>query len=529
MNMQQNITNDLAEVLEKRNFKEIAFLYYQKFGFSLIPIQITSDSKKTSIKWKKYQDKPQTISDIDSMEWNSKIDGIAMVNDGKFISLDFDKCDDEKFVFQLAEDLGINSFIVKTGRGFHIHLELEGLYKIYELFGSEKSVYILQPKNEKLLDHIEIRLKRCYTVLPPSRHYVGRDYKFISGVPENAPQKVCAEKLIKTINKYFVINESPREETTPNKITTVDDLLNGVQEGHRHNVLVTLFGVYFTEGLEKNLILKTLEMWNKQNTPPIGDKELKNQINDLWKRYSRGLDNIFHQFPNCLLALTDDVELKLKKILCYSVVEFGSELRLITKYELSNHISDYHKECKKFVEEYEIRSKRKDQIVRIGEELIRSVISREFDYDLFSVYVGIVSFLGRDNKPAKPISNDIIAYRALGYKNELDYLMSETTQKPLSKYKIRKSVELLEKMNFIRTYKLRRSVMTYYSTRISTKQKLAEYIVTREKNKIQNKIEEEKFRKEKLEELSKIRNELKELRDENKKTDKSLHSSLKLI
>lgn len=520
--MQQDIKSDLAEVLSKRNFREIAFFYHQNFGFSLIPIQVTSESKKPLNKWKAFQDKTQTNRDIDSMKWDSMANGIAMINDGKFISLDFDKCKDENYVFQVADDLGINSFIVKTGFGFHIHLELDDLDKFYDLVGNESSVYTLQPKNVKLLDHIEIRLNRCYTALPPSRHYIGKDYAFISGLPEDEPQKVSAEKLFETIQKHFLFNKNIENMPALNNLSTFDDLLNGKKEGHRHKALITLFGLYFKQGLDKEFIMKTLEMWNKRNSPPIDDKELKNQINDLWKRYAKGLDNVFHQFPNCLLALSGPVELKLKKILCYSVVQFGSDPRLINKYELSGFISDYHNECKKFVERYEHTSKRKDQIVRIGEEMIRKIIEKEFDYDLFSVYVGIVSYLGRDNKPAKPISNDIISYRALGYKTEVDYLMSETTQKPLSKYKIRKFVGLLEKMNFIRTYKLRRSVMTYYSTKISSKKQLADYVTTREKNKILKKIEDEKLRKEKLEELSKIENELKQLRDENKKTEKSL-------
>jgi len=520
--MKAECRNDLLELFNTNDFKEVALFYNSNFGLRIIPVQITPDSKKPLQKWKEFQDRAQSKLDIDSMIWDHDINGIALVNDEKYISLDFDNCKDEIFIIKLVNELGINSWVVKTGRGFHIHLELEDPQNFYSQIGDKKSFYTLYPIDESLLGHLEIRIKHCYTVLPPSLHYLGTKYTYITGIPNAKPEKVNAQTLIKVISKHFTLSKLKNEPTKPDSKLHFNDLLKGVSQGQRHNALTKVFGIYYSQGVDKKMILETLLMWNKLNIPPIDERELRLQINDLWNRYARGLDNVFHQFQNCLLALKDPAELKLKKILCYSIVQFGSEARLIDKYKLTEVIQEYYNECSSFVKEFESKSESKDQIVRVGEQLIRNVIDKKIDYDLFSVYVGIISFLGRDNRPAKPISNDTIAFRALGYKTELDYLMSDCSRKPLSKYKIRKMVEKLEKMNLIRTFKLKRAVMTYYSTKIKSKGALAEYVCKIQNNKIQKKIDDEKLRRGKLEEILDANNKLKNIRNENKKLESTI-------
>jgi len=499
------------------DFKKIAIKYHQDFDLKVIPI----NNKKPLTEWKSYKDKEQTLQDIDSINWNTQTNGIAIIQDGKFISLDFDKCKDEGFIYQIANELNINSWIVKSGDGFHIHLELDNLKEFFQLIGKKSGCYTLEPIKKDLLDHAEIRIINHYTVLPPSLHQSGKEYKFITGNPLDKPQKVSAALLLSTLKKYFVFQK--QKETTKNNPGEFENLLNGVSEGQRTNALVKLFGIYFNQGFDKQFITKNLELWNKQNKPPIEETEFSKQIKYLFHRYSKGLDGVFHQFQNCLLALNEPIELKLKKILCYSVIEFSSNFKIISNLNLTDKANDYHLECKKFINDYETRSQRKDMILRIGEKMILSVLKKQLEYYLFSVYCGIVSYLGRGNKAAKKISNDIISYRALGYKNELDFLMSETTEKPLSKYKLRKAVKELEKANFIRSFKLKRAEMTCYSTKIQSKENLASYVTKIKTNRIQKRINEELLRKEKLKELEEKQKKYMDLVIENRKNESCLH------
>ena len=501
----------------KYNFLNIAENYNKNFDLKVIPVY----NKKPLIEWKQFSLKSQSLNDVHSINWNSGTNGIAVIQDGKFISLDFDKCKDEGFIYQIANELNVNTWIVKTGNGFHIHLELDSIKEFYRLIEKELSYYLLNPINKNLLDHLEIRLNNCYTVLPPSIHQSGKEYTFITGNPLDRPQIVSADLLLTTLKKYFVFQK--QRETIKNNPGEFENLLNGVSEGQRTNALVKLFGIYFNQGFDKQFITKNLELWNKQNKPPIEETEFSKQIKYLWNRYSKGLDGVFHQFQNCLLALNESNELKLKKILCYSVKEFSSNSKIISNLKLTDKVNEYHLECKMFITEYETRSKRKDMILRIGEKMILSVLNKQLEYYLFSVYCGIVSYLGRGNKAAKKISNDIISYRALGFKNELDFLMSETTEKPLSKYMIRKAVKELEKANFIRSFKLKRAEMTCYSTKIESKENLASYVTKIKTNKIQKRINEEELRKEKLKELEEKQLLYRNLVSENRKKESCLH------
>jgi len=491
------------------DFKNIVLQYRRNTGAKFIPVH----GKKPLIKWKQFENEEQTLNDIISINWNSETTGIAILHEEKFIALDFDRCENEQFVLQLARELSVDSYIVRTGSGFHIHLELDNPKQLYELIG-KKSVYDLRPKDKTLLDRLEIRVNKGYTVLPPSLHKSGTKYQFIKGTPDDEMQIVAASLLVDTLKKHFLFKDETKQEKL-NEAENVEELLNGVSRGQRHKSLVTLFGIYFSRGFNKNFIVKHLEQWNKRNTPPIDDKELYYQIGSLWKQYGKGLDRVFHQFPNSLLAMDCPLELKLKKILCYSVREYGSEDRLIYKLDLTEKINEYYVECSNFADRYESKSQSKNQILRIGEQMILSVLNGELSYEIFSVYCGVVSYLGRGNKASKQISNRIIAYRAIGYKNEQDYKKFAAGQKPLSDYKIRKSIKILEdKLNFIRTFKLRGSDMTWYSTKIDTKEKLANYVATVNKNKIKRKMDEEQLRINKLDEIINYKENLRKLKEE---------------
>jgi hypothetical protein len=246
----------------------------------------------------------------------------------------------------------------------------------------------------------------------------------------------------------------------------------------------------------------------------LNDNEINIQVNDLWKRYTKGLNSKFHQFENNLLALEYAKDKKLKMILCHSVIEYYSDDKILKDLGLDPIKKQYHIECDKLVRENFERTQKKDQIVRVGENLIVDVINGKVKYDHFSVYVGIISFLGRRYK-AKRISNEIIAYRAIGYKNFTDWFDSESTQKPLSRYKINKAVEYLEDAGYLRTFSLKIGQMKYYSTRLETKKELAEFVTNREKVKLRKKFREEKLREQALKEIQAEEEEYERLRQSN--------------
>ena len=209
-------------------------------------------------------------------------------------------------------------------------------------------------------------------------------------------------------------------------------------------------------------------------------------------------------------------------ILCYSVIKYKSDDEILSQLGLNSVKKKYYKECKELVEMNNKRTNKKDQIVRAGENLFIDVINGKVKYECFSVYVGIISFLGRQYK-AKRISNDIIAYRAMGYKNEMDWFDSSSIQKPLSRYKINQAIEYLEAADYIRTFYLKKGQMKYYSTRIRTKRELADFAGAREKKKLQKKIDEEKIRKRVIDGIRNMEAEYIQLKQNNSSIKTSIH------
>jgi len=467
---------------------------YNQFGFNVLPLKITNESKKPALgKWKHFQSSEQSMADLNKLNWNDGVNGIGGINNS-ITSIDFDKCKDESFVLNFAKELGISSWIVKTGSGYHIHIMIEDNKNLKNSIGKQ-SVIVFSPKDKSKLSQCELRIRKCYTTLPPSQHNNGNVYQFISGEPKNSPEKVTSEKLLDVFQRHFTekfVANSVKHSVGKEELLEAIDL--GVTKGTRHKILVSYFGLLFKREFSKDFILLYIKDWNKKNNPSLDDNEIVRQVNDLWKRCSKGLNGKFHQFENILLSLDYDIEKKLKMILCYSVIEYSSNDEILSKLGLDSIKKQYHKECKECVEKNNKRTKKIDQIIRVGEDLIIDVIKGKVKYDYFSVYLGIISFLGR-RYAAKRISNDIISYRSIGFKNFNDWFESESIQKPPSRYIINKAVEYLEEAGFLRTFSLKRGQMKFYSTQLKTKKELAEFAKNCEIKKRRKKNEEEKLRK----------------------------------
>jgi hypothetical protein len=495
---------------------------YNQFGFNVIPLKITDEGKKpASGKWKHLQSSEQSMADLNKLNWNDGVNGIGGINNS-ITSIDFDKCEDESFVLNFAKELGINSWIVKTGFGYHIHFRVKDIDNTKNMMG-DKGVYRCYPKDKSVLSHCEVRIKDCYTALPPSKHYNGSFYEFISGEPQNPPERVSSKKLLDILQKHFAIEfdiSSMKGSKCKEELLEAIDL--GVTKGTRHKILVSYFSLLFKREFSKDFILLYIKDWNKKNKPSLDDNEIVRQVNDLWRRYSKGLSGKFHEFENILLVLDYEIEKKLKMILCYSIIEYNSDDRILNELGLDSIKKQYHKECKDFIEENDNRTKKKDQIIRVGEDLIVDVIKGKVKYPYFSVYLGIVSFLGRQLK-AKRISNDIIAYRAIGYKNFNDWYESESTKMPPSRYIINKAVEYLEEAGYIRTFYLKKGQMKFYSTRLKTKKEVAQFAMNCKRKKIRGQIEEEKLRERMNNEIHGLEIELEKLKKMNDSNGLSIH------
>lgn len=502
----------MKKVKTENEYLKYAIKYKEKFGLDFVPLKITKAGKKPLVSsWEKLQDNEQTLVELKRLNWKTA-NGMGMIN--KIIAtLDFDVCNDLEFVRIIINDLDGKYWLVKTGRGFHLHIIIEGIDYLEIILG-KKGVYKFYPKKNGTLKHIEVRISGCYSAFPPSRHFNGCNYEFIDIEPECLPDKIDSKKLIEVLNKYFIlsINDKQVESNISLKNDLYEIFANGTDEGNRHNSLIRLFGSFYTRDVNGQFLKSILLDWNKKNKPPLPDKEINKAINDLLRRYDKGLDGIFIQFNNCLLQLQDENKIKLEKIICFGVVEYNGDKKIIKDLGLLDKLNEYHQECKKLVEHYENWTGKKDQIVRIGKALIIDVYRKNFRFEYFCIYVGIVSYLGRNkNRPAKQISQSIIGFRAMGFKDEAEYLLSASDTKPIKGSTIRSGIRKIEDMNLVRSFSLVKGRMKWFSTFIETNEKLAEMVKNYEIKKmhkislndlLRSRIEAEiKIEQEKLNEL----------------------------
>lgn len=504
-----------------------AIYYKEKFRLDFIPLKINKSGKRPLVNsWKELQNNEQTIEDLKKYEWD-KANGLGMINK-TITTLDFDKCIDEKFVRTIIKELGDNYWLIKTGFGFHLHFVLDEPELLEIILGS-KGVHTFKPKDKNILKQAELRVKGCYTTFPRSKHFNGNYYEFVDGEPEYLPDKISSKKLIEILKRYFILFEKNGKEPDQLQDEFYTAFSKGVEKGERHNTLIKMFGILYSGGMRKSFIITILTDWNKKNKPPYSEKEMIKQLNDLFGRYDKGLDGEFLEFNGCLLQLQDEDDFKLKKIICYAVVEYGGDKKIIKELKIGNKLKEYHKECKKLVEHYEKWTAKKDQIVRVGKTLLLDTLNKKFSFDYFCIYVGILSYLGRNKlKPAKKISYSIIQYRAMGYKNENEYLRSKSDVKTYSKHKVKRAIEFLEKANFIRTFCLVKGQMIWFSTFFASYEKLAEWVKNYEMKKLNKKKDKEEIRLRVLVEIRNAESELKDLSKKKKIIDPS-SSSLHLL
>lgn len=508
----------------KNLYLENALKYKEKFGLDFIPVIITERDKRPVLnEWEHLQVVKQSIEELKSYNWKMA-NGFGMIN--KIIAtLDFDKCDRLDFVRSIVSELGGNYWIVKTGKGYHIHIIIEDIENLSKILG-KKGIHKLRSKNITIVEHIEIRAYGCYSTFPHSKHYSGTIYAFINGEPDVLPDKISAHNLIEVLRQYFIIDEKKENDKEKNQAGFYEDFNNGVEEGNRHNTLVKLFGAFYSRGIDKKYLSTMLKDWNNKNKPPLPVNVLIKQINDLFRRYEKGIDGIFLQFNSCLLQLEDDYKLKLEKIICYAVIEFDGEKKIIEELGLEQKINEYHSECKTLVKHYEKWTGKKDQIVRIGKTLLLDTLNKKIRFDYFCIYAGILSYLGRNrNKPAQKISYSNIQYRAMGYKNENEFLRSGSTIRPYKLYTVRKAIEFLTEANFIRKFVLVKGQMIWFSTFITTYEELAEYVKNYELKKLKKERDKEEIRLRVLDEIRNEENELKDLKNKKKMNDPSSTTS----
>ena len=245
-------------------------LQYHAVGWSVIPLRPLGDAdnrKKPAIEsWKEFQ---KTAADEDQVRawWENGMYGVGIITGSvsRLVVIDFDG----PRAGALLKSRGLElprTATVKTGNGYHSYYRYTGA----DIGNRAK---ILTDGNDSAVD---VRGEGGYVVAPPSVHGSGREYQWVIPVEEIVELPPALEEFLLTLELGFA-----RESEGP----WWESVGGGVDEGARNDSAARVAGYFLakTNG-DEEAAFRALTLWNKQNTPPLPDSELRIIIKSVGKR-----------------------------------------------------------------------------------------------------------------------------------------------------------------------------------------------------------------------------------------------------
>lgn len=257
-----------------KNKKLETALYLEKFGFSIIALM--PNSKKSRGGWKQWQTKKMNEDEIRRHWMKYPNDNIGIVT-GKISDLVVYDCDSEEAVKDFEDFLGgkPDTYIVKTSHGAHY--------------------YFRYPKGKEcrnragIIPGLDIRGEGGYVVAAGSIHPDGHRYLEETSIQKAGIAEFPVELFELGKSK---VDDSDKTDTGAafqentngfsaalrasgiNLSKWAVELLPGVKEGSRNDSLARLTGALFARNISEEETIGLLQIWNRNNMPPLSEKEL---------------------------------------------------------------------------------------------------------------------------------------------------------------------------------------------------------------------------------------------------------------
>jgi len=222
---------------------------YRALGLNVVPA--IPNSKQPSLKWKDYQTKKYD-GDIPK-DYNLAV--ICGKTSNGLVVIDIDAPELLTQMFEDVDRLKKKTLVVQTGSGgYHIYVKPKS--------GEQETMRLDNDKGQ----HIDIQSDGTIVIVPPSIHPNGERYRIISDV--NQIEEIDLKGLIGNLTKFGF---NPAERKKP-----IMEIRDGVAEGER-NYSGFRYAMYMRRfwELDGPAILQELEKWNKNNDPPLTQKELE--------------------------------------------------------------------------------------------------------------------------------------------------------------------------------------------------------------------------------------------------------------
>jgi Bifunctional DNA primase/polymerase, N-terminal/AAA domain/Primase C terminal 1 (PriCT-1) len=231
--------------------------FYLSKGLSVIPIE--PKGKRPAIdSWSPYQKQIPSLKEVE-MWWSENPEANIAIVTGKVSGIAVVDLDSEKAtVFAKGNRFPVTP-TVKTGKGYHLY------------YAHREGVGNFQRRAD--LPDIDLRGEGGYVVAPPSVHETGRRYEWVGGKDlDDLPLAALPEIVL--------------AKNTGDKIPLAE-LYQGVSEGQRNEALARIIGSMVSDGLSYQECLSFAHSWNKQNTPPLPDREVVTTVLSIYNKHQR--------------------------------------------------------------------------------------------------------------------------------------------------------------------------------------------------------------------------------------------------
>ena len=231
---------------------------YRERGLNLVPLKFRD--KVPVVKWDEFQRRLITEEEIRKY-WNGEIKhNIGIVCgaiSGNLAVIDFDT---REAFYKFFGENNNSIYTVKAGRGVHVY------------FRTKRPVKTLKILNGEGREEIILKGEGSYVVAPPSVHPSGAQYEILNKIP--IPQRDEED-----FREFFreLAEKKGYKVRGQREVIVIEEILKGVNEGHRDNSLLYLLTFLRRAGLEEQRAFELAKQWNQRNHPPlpISDVEYK--------------------------------------------------------------------------------------------------------------------------------------------------------------------------------------------------------------------------------------------------------------
>jgi len=268
-----------ANNLNATSFLEVALIYCEQFGFSIIPVR---PDKKPFVKWEGFQKHRPTVEEIEKW-WTKWPDAMIGIVTGSISGIDVVDTDTPKADDELQSYLS-DSFVCPTQR-------TPGGGKHYVFEHAEG----IRNTNDRSPFKFHVRGEGGYFIAAPSQNGTGKGYEWLDGlsIEEVAPPPMPKTLINSLIN---ALGEGERNSKTPKEEQTKADESRRKQKmfenGTRDNSLFHTANCLVKGGMVREEISQVLEAVMSSWGEGYDQKWREDKIESAFKRAGRKERNI---------------------------------------------------------------------------------------------------------------------------------------------------------------------------------------------------------------------------------------------